>query len=45
MKDAGEALVDRARIAKADAEIKSERAKAFDREHGREETLPESKAS
>ena len=45
VKDAGEALVDRARIAKADAEIKSERAKAFDREHGREEALPESKAS
>jgi uncharacterized protein YjbJ (UPF0337 family) len=33
VKEAGEALIDRARAAKLDAEIKSERAKAFDREH------------
>jgi uncharacterized protein YjbJ (UPF0337 family) len=33
VKDAGEALVDRARAAKFDAEAKSEQAKAFDREH------------
>jgi uncharacterized protein YjbJ (UPF0337 family) len=33
VKDAGEALVDRTRVAKADAEVKAERAKAFDREH------------
>ncbi|AXC13144.1 hypothetical protein ACPOL_3865 [Acidisarcina polymorpha] len=33
VKEAGEALVDRARIAKADAELKSARAEAFDREH------------
>jgi uncharacterized protein YjbJ (UPF0337 family) len=33
VKDAGEALIDRARAARFDAEVKSERAKAFDREH------------
>lgn len=33
VKDAGDALIDRARAAKSDAEIKSERAVAFDREH------------
>lgn len=33
VKDAGNALVDRARVAKADAELKSERADAFDQEH------------
>ena len=33
VKDAGNALVDRARAAKADAEVKSDRAEAFDREH------------
>ncbi len=33
VRDAGEALIDRARAAKVDAEVKSERAEAFDREH------------
>ncbi len=33
VKDAGNALIDRARAAKADAEIKSEAAEAWDREH------------
>ena len=35
MKDAGNALIDNARVAKAkaDAEVKTERVKAFDREH------------
>ena len=33
VKDAGNALIDRARAAKFDAEAKSERAKTFDREH------------
>jgi uncharacterized protein YjbJ (UPF0337 family) len=33
VKDAGDALIDRARAAKLDAEVKSERAEAFDREH------------
>jgi uncharacterized protein YjbJ (UPF0337 family) len=33
VKDAGEALVDRARAAKFDAEAKSAQVKAFDREH------------
>ncbi len=33
VKDAGNALIDRARAAKADAEVKSERAEDFDREH------------
>ena len=33
VKEAGCALIDRARAAKADPETKSERAKAFDREH------------
>ncbi|MGB0123022.1 MAG: hypothetical protein WA419_10875 [Silvibacterium sp.] len=33
VKEAGCALIERARAAKVDAEIKSERAKAFDREH------------
>lgn len=33
VKDAGDALVDRARAAKYDAEAKSDRAEAFDREH------------
>ena len=33
VKDAGNALVDKARAAKYDAEAKSERAEAFDREH------------
>jgi uncharacterized protein YjbJ (UPF0337 family) len=33
VKDAGDALIDRAKAAKFDAEAKSERAKAFDREH------------
>ncbi len=33
VKDAGEALVDRARAAKVDAEVKSERAEAFDNDH------------
>ncbi len=40
VKDAGEALIDRARAAKADAEIKSARAEAFDREHQLEVHLP-----
>ena len=33
VKDAGNALVDRARAAKYDAELKSDEAAAFDREH------------
>ncbi len=33
VKDAGNALVDRAKAAKYDADAKSERAEAFDREH------------
>ena len=33
VKDAGNALIDNARVAKADAEMKTERVKAFDREH------------
>ena len=33
VKDAGNALIDNARAAKADAEVKSEQARAFDREH------------
>jgi uncharacterized protein YjbJ (UPF0337 family) len=33
VKEAGDALIDRARAAKTDAEIKSERAREFDREH------------
>lgn len=33
VKDAGDALIDRARAAKSDAELKSDRAKEFDREH------------
>jgi uncharacterized protein YjbJ (UPF0337 family) len=33
VKDAGDALIDRARAARFDAEAKSERAEAFDREH------------
>ncbi len=33
VKDAGNALVDRLRVAKADAEVKSETAEAWDREH------------
>ncbi len=33
VKDAGNALIDRARAAKADAEIKSEAAEAWEREH------------
>ena len=33
VKNAGDALVDNARAAKADAEVKSERAQAFDRDH------------
>lgn len=33
VKEAGNALIDRARAAKFDAEVKSERAKEFNREH------------
>ena len=33
VKDAGNALIDHARAAKADAEIKTERVKAFDEDH------------
>ncbi len=33
VKDAGDALIDRARAAKADAELKSNRAEAFERDH------------
>jgi uncharacterized protein YjbJ (UPF0337 family) len=33
VKDAGNALIDRARAAKLDAEIKSERSTEFEREH------------
>ena len=33
VKDAGDALIERARAAKADAEIKSERSEAFDTDH------------
>ena len=33
VKEAGNALIDRAKAAKADAELKSERAREFDREH------------
>jgi uncharacterized protein YjbJ (UPF0337 family) len=33
VKDAGEALIDRARAAKLDAEVKSERVREFDRDH------------
>ncbi|RRA49179.1 CsbD family protein [Acidipila sp. EB88] len=33
VKDAGNALIDKAKAAKYDAEAKSERAEAFDREH------------
>lgn len=33
VKEAGDNLIDRARAAKLDAEAKSERARAFDREH------------
>jgi len=33
VKDAGNALIDNARVAKADAEVKTAHAKAFDREH------------
>jgi uncharacterized protein YjbJ (UPF0337 family) len=40
VKDAGDALIDRARAAKADAELKSARANAFEREHAVEVTNP-----
>jgi uncharacterized protein YjbJ (UPF0337 family) len=33
VKDAGNALIDRARAARADAEVKSDAAEAWDREH------------
>ncbi|WP_263382868.1 CsbD family protein [Granulicella arctica] len=33
VKDAGNNLIDQARASKADAELKSERARAFDQEH------------
>jgi uncharacterized protein YjbJ (UPF0337 family) len=45
VKDAGHALIDRARVAKADAELKSARAEVFDREHNIEVHIqPEPKA-
>jgi len=44
VKDAGNALIDRARAAKLDAEVKSERAAAFDREHAVSVSIPDPKA-
>ena len=41
LKDAGNALVDRARVAKADAELKLAQAEAFDREHNTTYTAKE----
>jgi uncharacterized protein YjbJ (UPF0337 family) len=41
VKDAGDNLVDQARAAKADAELKSERAEAFERDHKVEVTHEE----
>jgi uncharacterized protein YjbJ (UPF0337 family) len=45
VKDAGQNLIDQAKAAKADAELKSARARAFDREHAVEVTNPKPPAN